>query len=713
MGPIGTLPIPTAPKVGISSSNPRAIGRCCVALFTSIPCQTTPFFPTATSLSRDPSGLWSKPCQRAERSREPAMESPREQPPPNPPSTPRSDAEAAAAQEDKKPPRAQRRAREVSSRYMVAIASPSVPPPSSSSSSSSAGGAPSCPALPPPPPRKPQPMQKHHHPALFPSAAGAAASAFTAAGDGDRARARRSPSPQPRRPLTPSPSDIGDSDGEGSWYGDENRPEAPPQTVSRSLETPIPSGLPAKDPGTQRRRAVRLFREIGGEQQQPPPSDHRKPPESFNYRVIESRFLSRKLRPGTPVVHLPERPAAAASTPRPAAEGPTLARSVNARTAPRRTTTSQVSRSLQETLVGAGQPPRVPGTPPPPPSDREISSRSVETSPENSTATDFSEAETCSISSPGGLCDSPPIGNQSSRARMSSECRSSMPEADLLPTMSSRFMAEGNLNQLDGTTGSTSSHRALSSSLCHRSLNSALSSCQQRQLNPTMSISRLPSSLRSPSSSVRGETFCLPPQPATGKVSLDSRKGRKISSRQEDAHALRLLENRYLQWRFVNARAQAAVQARKIAAERSLYGVSCKLSELHESVTAKSIEFGQLNRMTSVSRILEAQMPFLGEWVSLEDDYSHSLSGAIKSLHDASLRLPISGNVRADIRELGEALYSATNVLDVLAPRVGSLETKADGTQVVLSDLAKVVSEERALLEQFEELLADAHKLQV
>lgn len=39
-------------------------------------------------------------------------------------------------------------------------------------------------------------------------------------------------------------------------------------------------------------------------------------------------------------------------------------------------------------------------------------------------------------------------------------------------------------------------------------------------------------------------------------------------------------------------------------------------------------------------------MPYLEEWSALEPDYSVSLSEAIQALLNASLRLPISGNVK-------------------------------------------------------------------
>lgn len=42
----------------------------------------------------------------------------------------------------------------------------------------------------------------------------------------------------------------------------------------------------------------------------------------------------------------------------------------------------------------------------------------------------------------------------------------------------------------------------------------------------------------------------------------------------------------------------------------------------------------------------QIQMPYLEEWGALEGDYSKSLSEAIQALVNASLQLPIGGNVR-------------------------------------------------------------------
>ncbi|KAJ6912161.1 hypothetical protein NC651_014745 [Populus alba x Populus x berolinensis] len=70
-------------------------------------------------------------------------------------------------------------------------------------------------------------------------------------------------------------------------------------------------------------------------------------------------------------------------------------------------------------------------------------------------------------------------------------------------------------------------------------------------------------------------------------------------------------------------------------------------------------------------------MPYLDEWSAFEKDYSVSLSEAIQALLNASLQVPISGNARADIREVGEALNSAAKLMDTVAFHIESLMPKS------------------------------------
>ncbi|RZR75184.1 hypothetical protein BHM03_00051414, partial [Ensete ventricosum] len=272
---------------------------------------------------------------------------------------------------------------------------------------------------------------------------------------------------------------------------DENQPLA---SVRRSSETPLPFSAHGKPLGTIKKRAVvRLFTDNHSDaaEQLPRPDDPRRRP-----------------RPGTPVAH--HRVLDSTPVPRTNTRPPTRSR------------VSLFPSDGYRWAHGSG--------------DCGLD----ETSSENS----FSDTETCSVSSQGGLCDSPPLLPPAScRSRPATDVRSSMPEADLLPTMSARPQ--------DGV--EVTSCRSSTSSLFLRSPSSAFSGRQQQH----------PFNL---SKSVNRPIFSSKP-PQSAKPAAEVKKVNKALGRQEDAHVLRLLDNCYVQWRFLNAKARGWVEARGAVAE--------------------------------------------------------------------------------------------------------------------------------------------------
>lgn len=268
------------------------------------------------------------------------------------------------------------------------------------------------------------------------------------------------------------------------------------------------------------------------------------------------------------------------------------------------------------------------------------------------------------------------------------DVRSSLP--DLLRDTDARFLAERNLNRLNNSNNPCASP-------CSRSLNlqRSISSCDPSLFHSLKSTK-------------------LPPVAPCSKIPNDaSRKTRKVSSHQEDVQSLKLLHNHYLQWRYVNAKAQASAQAQRRETEKNLYSLGVKITELNDSVKRKRAELGLLQRLKILWTIVEAQMPYLDEWSAFEMDYSVSLSEAIQALLNASLQVPISGNVRVDIREVGEALNSATKLMDTVALNIESLMPKAEETEHLISELARVTGGERALIEECGDLLSMTYNSQV
>ncbi|RWW03978.1 hypothetical protein GW17_00032826 [Ensete ventricosum] len=109
--------------------------------------------------------------------------------------------------------------------------------------------------------------------------------------------------------------------------------------------------------------------------------------------------------------------------------------------------------------------------------------------------------------------------------------------------------------------------------------------------------------------SMSSSLVCQPGNaPSIIGFAAEVRRARKGENRIEEAHMLRLLDNRHLQWRCVNARFDAALLLRKLTVE----------------------------------------MAYLEEWSLMEKDHLSSLSEAIKALKGSTLRLPIVGGVKVD-----------------------------------------------------------------
>ncbi|KAH8487943.1 hypothetical protein H0E87_023861 [Populus deltoides] len=90
----------------------------------------------------------------------------------------------------------------------------------------------------------------------------------------------------------------------------------------------------------------------------------------------------------------------------------------------------------------------------------------------------------------------------------------------------------------------------------------------------------------------------------------DIRRGRIGENRIVEVHLLRILHNRMLQWRFVNARADYALSAQRLNVEKSLYNARVTTSKLYESVRAKRTELQWLRHNLKLISILKGQVRY-------------------------------------------------------------------------------------------------------
>ncbi|MED6164194.1 hypothetical protein PIB30_117053 [Stylosanthes scabra] len=202
-------------------------------------------------------------------------------------------------------------------------------------------------------------------------------------------------------------------------------------------------------------------------------------------------------------------------------------------------------------------------------------------------------------------------------------------------------------------------------------------------------------------------------EPSVLSFAVDVPRGKVGENRILDAHLLRLVYNRYLQWRFVNARADASLSAQTLNAEKSLYDAWLATSKLRESVRAKRTELQLLKQQFKLMSILKGQMMYLEDWPSLDRMYSSSLSGAIEALKGSTLRLPVVSGAKADVLNVKDAICSAMDVMQAMASSICLLSPKVGHVNSLVVEVANLSSKERVLLEECKELLSMLTTMQV
>ncbi|URE18223.1 hypothetical protein MUK42_24087 [Musa troglodytarum] len=161
--------------------------------------------------------------------------------------------------------------------------------------------------------------------------------------------------------------------------------------------------------------------------------------------------------------------------------------------------------------------------------------------------------------------------------------------------------------------------------------------------------------------------------PSIISFSTEVRRAKKGENRIEEAHLLRLLDNRHLQWRCVNAKAYSALLMQKLAVE----------------------------------------MAYLDEWSVMEKDHSSSLWVSIEALNASTLRLPVVSGAKADILEVKDAVCSTVDMMQAMGSSIFSLLSKVEGMSTLVSDITKVAAQERALLVRSRDLLSTVAAMHV
>ncbi|WVZ92720.1 hypothetical protein U9M48_038766 [Paspalum notatum var. saurae] len=193
---------------------------------------------------------------------------------------------------------------------------------------------------------------------------------------------------------------------------------------------------------------------------------------------------------------------------------------------------------------------------------------------------------------------------------------------------------------------------------------------------------------------------------------VDAWKGKKSAGQIENVHQLRLLNNRYLQWRFVNALSEEA-QSQKNSVVSILYSVWKAILTLRDDLTITRTNVRHLQQELKLYDILTQQIGYLEQWLALEEECSCTLLEAIEALKASTLHLPVTSGAQADGVAVRNAISSAVDVMQALSSTICYMQSKVEDRTSLVSELSVMSRQEKVALDQCKQLLATAAKLQV
>ncbi|GFZ15183.1 QWRF motif protein [Actinidia rufa] len=173
----------------------------------------------------------------------------------------------------------------------------------------------------------------------------------------------------------------------------------------------------------------------------------------------------------------------------------------------------------------------------------------------------------------------------------------------------------------------------------------------------------------------------LPKSPSYGKLKMEVGGGsssdrggvsgvlkyfrqRKGSPEKEELHRCRVLYNRLVQWRFVNARALANMTKVKVVAERKLFTVWLRITMLRNSILEKRMQAQRLQHEIKLHETINPQISLLKEWAKLETKNSEAVGRVTRKLSAISIRLPLVQEAKGDELAVYNAMKAAVGVME-------------------------------------------------
>ncbi|XXG69203.1 hypothetical protein AAC387_Pa06g2131 [Persea americana] len=181
----------------------------------------------------------------------------------------------------------------------------------------------------------------------------------------------------------------------------------------------------------------------------------------------------------------------------------------------------------------------------------------------------------------------------------------------------------------------------------------------------------------------------------------------------EAVHQLRLLHNKVLQWRLVNAKADAVNASKVVQAEATFLNAWATLSQLQYSVVQKRIQLEKERLQLKLNKVLHSQIKPLEEWTDMERQHHSAISTTKDCLHGVVCRVPLIEGAQGDTQPISMMLRHATDLTASIKTMTADFSPMAQKNTPLLSELAEVVIREKTLLQECFELISVVANLEL
>uniref|UniRef100_A0A0A0LEM6 QWRF motif-containing protein 7 n=1 Tax=Cucumis sativus TaxID=3659 RepID=A0A0A0LEM6_CUCSA len=154
----------------------------------------------------------------------------------------------------------------------------------------------------------------------------------------------------------------------------------------------------------------------------------------------------------------------------------------------------------------------------------------------------------------------------------------------------------------------------------------------------------------------------------------------------EELHRFRILQNRLLQWKYANVRAETSMANVKTLVQDRIFSVWLHNLRMRNRILEKRIEVEKLRKEIKLYRIIFPQVSLLKQWAKLDKRNQESVGSLASILSTFSLKLPLLHGAKIDTKAFQQALSMAMEVMVKLEAMI----TKRASQVIHLSSLAVI-----------------------